>query len=182
MIASGPSRGQRLDPTTGLIQPWFTHAALDEIQEWSLEDQVVLEWGGGASTLWWGRRCRQVFTVELRAEWCAWIAAQAEAVGIGNLTVLHRPPTVSVQAYVRIPEGCAPDIVAIDGTQRLACLAKALTLPRPLTVICDNWQQDDSFISPEAEILMRPFLGVSYPDIHPAHEKHPWQTAIWQLT
>jgi hypothetical protein len=174
--------GQRIDRMTGLVQPWFTHAALDEIEEWALYDKVVLEWGGGHSTLWWGTRCRQVFTVETSREWCEWISAQAGARGIGNISILHRPPEIPRETYVQIPEGCAPHIVVIDGwIGRLACLRKALTLPRPVTVIFDNWQQDASFISPEAETLMKPFLGTSYPQIHPAHEKHPWQTAIWHL-
>ena len=81
---------QRLDRVTGLVQPWFTHSALDEIQEWDLHDKVVLEWGGGHSSLWWGTRCCRVFTIETNQDWCAWISAKADELGITNVTVLHR--------------------------------------------------------------------------------------------
>jgi hypothetical protein len=185
MQAQPPGRlieGQRLDSTDGLVQPWFTHGALDEIQEWDLREKVVLEWGGGCSTLWWGKRCRHVFTIETSLEWCEWISAQAVALSIVNISIFHRAITVAPEVYLEIPEDCAPDIVVIDGWIRLACLRKALALPRPIAVIFDNWQQDGSFISPEAEGLMKPFLGMSYPQMHPAHEQHPWQTAIWHIT
>jgi len=42
---------QRIDAITGEVQPWYTHAALDEIQQWNLDGKVVLEWGGGYSSL-----------------------------------------------------------------------------------------------------------------------------------
>jgi hypothetical protein len=173
---------QRLDRVTGLVQPWFTHSALDEIQEWDLHDKVVLEWGGGHSSLWWGTRCRSVFTIETNPDWCAWISAKADELGITNVTVLHRASESPVDFYLQIPEGCTPDIVVIDGAMlRFECLSKAIALPRPVTIIFDNWQQDGAFISPEAEGLMRPFLGASYAQAERTHLKHPWQTAIWRL-
>jgi hypothetical protein len=55
--------GRRYDSVTGEIQPWYTHLALDEIQKWDLHDKVVLEWGGGFSSLWWAKRCLRLFTI-----------------------------------------------------------------------------------------------------------------------
>jgi hypothetical protein len=180
--AASLERGQRVDRLTGLVQPWFTHAALDEIQEWDLRDKVVLEWGGGHSTLWWAHRCRRVCTIETNLSWCEWISEKANILRFGNITLHHRPLGTAAGEYVAIPPDCDPNIVVIDGaTQRLQCLRKALTLPRPITLIFDNWQQDGAFISSEAVALMRPFLGTSYPQMHPDHERHPWQTAIWLL-
>jgi hypothetical protein len=174
--------GRRLDLANGLVQPWFTHAALDEIQEWDLREKVVLEWGGGWSTLWWGHNCRHVFTIETSREWCNWISDRAIALGLENISISHRPLSAATEVYLALPRGCAPDIVVIDGYRRLACLKKVLTLPRPITLIFDNWQQEGAFISPEAVVLMKPFLGTSYPQMHPAHERHPWQSAIWFIS
>jgi hypothetical protein len=132
--------------------------------------------------LWWGTRCRQVFTIETSYEWCKWISSQAAARGITSVTVLHRTSAVSLELYIQVPEGCRPDIVVIDGhIRRLACLRQSLTLPRPVTVIFDNWQQDRAPISAQAQALMKPFLGTSYLQLATAHERHPWQTAIWYL-
>jgi hypothetical protein len=173
---------QRLDPVSRLVQPWFTHSALDEIQEWGLHEKVVLEWGGGHSSLWWATRCRHVYTIESDLEWCQWIAAQAAERKIKNIAIFHREFESSVSAYLQIPRGCRPDIVVIDGATRFECLKKALGLPRPVTIIFDNWQQEAAFVSPQAEALMQPFLGTSYAQAERAHLKHSWQTAIWHLT
>ena len=182
IVASDMVPGQRLDPFTGEIQPWYTHSALDEIQEWDLLDRTVLEWGGGSSTLWWARRTRCVFTIDHSSRWCRWISAQALKRSIKNITVLHRPLATCIDDYAQIPKGCVPNITIIDGAMRLECLTQALTLPRPVTIIFDNWQQENAFISIEAETLMRPFLGVSYAQPNPAPEQNPWQTAVWHLT
>jgi hypothetical protein len=88
---------------------------------------------------------------------------------------------LSADEFTRIPDGCTPDIVVVDGAYRLACLAKTLTLPRPLSVIFDNWRKGEPWRWYGAEALMGPYLGVSYAqhDTYVGHE--PWQTAIWHL-
>jgi hypothetical protein len=175
--------GQRFDLVTGEIQPWFTHLALDEIQEWDLHDKVVLEWGGGCSTLWWAGRCRWVLTVEADRSWYQWIVSEAQARGIDNITVIHRPLDLSAEEFTAVPVSCTPNIAIIDGPRRLSCLAKVLTLTRPLTVIFDNWQQDGAFVSSDAEVLMRPYPGIAYPQFAAGTPQHRrWQTAIWHLT
>ena len=174
--------GRRADPITGETQPWYTHAALDEVQRWELAGRTVLEWGGGSSSLWWAGRCGQVFTIDDDAEWCAWIRAQAASRGLTNLRVIHRPSNLPADEFTRVPDGCAPDIVVIDGARRIECLARAVTLPRPLAVIFDNWRKGEPSVWHGGEALMAPYRGVSYAQ-HDAYVGHePWQTAIWRLT
>lgn len=173
--------GRRADPVTGETQPWYTHAALDEVQRWKLAGKTVLEWGGGSSSLWWAGRCGQVFTIDDDLEWCAWIRAQAASRGLANLSVIHRPSNLPADDFTRVPEGCAPDIVVIDGARRIECLARAVTLPRPLTVIFDNWRKGEPSFWHGGEALMAPYAGISYAQ-HDAYVGHePWQTAIWRL-
>lgn len=155
---------QRRDPESGLIQPWFTHPALDEIQTWDLTHKDVLEWGGGHSTLWWASRCAFVATFENKPEWAEWIRSHR----LANVMVKDQ----SWEEAARDPfsgERFLPDIVVIDGVARLECLKAALTLPRPLTIIFDNWQQDFVFISPEAEALMEPFREYGKLYVQPGH-------------
>jgi hypothetical protein len=173
--------GRRADLATGDVQPWYTHAALNEIQSWKLRDMIVLEWGGGDSSLWWAKRCRKVFTIEESAEWCNWISAQAVNKGIANLSVLHRPSSLHSNEYTKIPDGCEPNIVIVDGANRIECLAKTLMLPRPLTIIFDNWRKGNPSFWHQAEAMMSSYLGVSHAqhDVYVGHQ--PWQTAIWHL-
>jgi hypothetical protein len=168
--------GQRLDPVSGICQPWYTAGALDVIQEWDVKDKIVLEWGGGMSTLWWASRVKHVFLVETNPKWIKLAP---------NVTLREiSPDRTDVDCYEAVPEGCKPDIVIVDGSRRMECLKKALTLPRPLTIIFDNWQQDGVFIEPEAEALMEPFKQYGQFFVQADHKDHngrPWQTAIWRL-
>jgi hypothetical protein len=173
--------GQQIDPATGEVQPWFTPGALAEIREWDLGNKVVLEWGAGASTLWWARRCREVFAIEADSDWHRRIADEVASGRLQNVALSYRPANEIGPLYEDVPAGCTPDIVVIDGAHRLSCLRKALSLPRPLTLIFDNWQQDNAFMSPAARKMMLPYNGKSFPQLHPLHEQHPWQTAIWEL-
>ncbi len=179
----GLTCGQRRDRRTGEVQPWYTHPALDVIETWDLAGKVVLEWGGGYSTLWWASRAAHVFTIEGATEWGDLIRAG----GARNVTIIDKTPggadiRTAPDAYARIPDGCAADIVVIDDNFRTACLKSALTLPRPFVLIVDNWQQDYVYRDAEAEALMAPIPGRFFVQAdHRDHEGRPWQTAIWEV-
>lgn len=175
--------GQRRD-AEGMVQPWYTYPALDEIETWDLRGKVVLEWGGGYSTLWWASRCAHVFTIEGDPKWCEFIRdANPQNVTIIDTTPDGRDIRLDVEHYARIPEGCRPDIVCVDDQYRLECIRAALALPRPVTLIVDNWQQDHVFICPTAAALMASYPGrLHVQHDHRDHEGRPWQTAIWDLT
>lgn len=175
--------GQRLDSRFGLIMPWYTHGALDALLAMSFADKAVLEWGGGASTFWWSRVARKVHTIEAHKEWADWIAATATARGFDNVSVERRWPE-PIDEYLAMPSGLMPQVVCIDGSARTQCLEQALTLPRPLTVIFDNWQQDFVYIDERAEQMMEPYRACGRFYVQSDHTNHhgrPWQTAIWSL-
>lgn len=163
----------------GVTMPWYTHGALAEIRTWDLTGKVVLEYGGGLSTRWWASRTACVYTVETSAEW----AQTIRDFGLDNVTLELRDPTDEA-SYVRLPDGCAPDIVVIDGEHRTSCLRLALALPRPLVAIFDNWQQSFVYIDPVAEAMMEPYKATERLYVQPDHTNHdgkPWTTAIWIL-
>ncbi len=169
---------RKRDPSNGLILPWFTHGALDEILTWDLAGKTVLEWGGGESTAWWASKARTVATVEHDPTWAFDLTCSSHR---GNVIVLAVTGD-DVATYARIPEGIAPNVVCIDGLYRTECLRAALALPRPVTIIFDNWQQDFVYLDPAAVDLMAPYPGRFYVQAdHRDHEGRPWQTAIWHL-
>ena len=100
-----------------------------------------------------------------------------------NVHVFHRQEPA--EEYVAVPEGCHPSIVCIDGQWRTECLQLALTLPRPLRIVFDNWMQDFIYLDETARELMVPYEAVCEHHVqadHKEHEGRPWQTAIWSLT
>ncbi len=173
---------RRRDPASGLILPWFTHGALDEILTWDLVGKTVLEWGGGESTAWWASRCERVFTVEYDGPQSAPWRAMIEEMARPNVE-LFTAPLDRPDLYPAIPHWrCVADIFVIDGDHRAECLRTALSVHRPLTIIFDNWQQGPDFIDPVAAEMMAPFEGRVYPQPnHTDHDGRPWQTAIWRL-
>lgn len=179
------SEWQKIDPDNGLVMPWYTHPALDEIKNWHLKDKTVLEYGAGASTIWWGDKCKSVFSIEANKEWFEKVGEAVKASN-GFIALEYRDcnegDQTKIDFYTQIPDWIEPDIVVVDGILRYECILKALTLPRPLTLIVDNWQQDYVFICPAAEEVMKDYAGQLFiqPD-HKNHEGRPWTTAIWHL-
>lgn len=171
---------QKLDEN-GVCFPWFTHPFLEVLDTWDLKDKVVLEYGGGKSTLWWASRAKQVFTIETSVDWMAEIYSY----NAKNVTMFPRQVNegdqTKVDYYTGIPEGCYPDIVVIDGVLRHECLLKALTLPRPIIIIHDNWQQD-GFVCPASEEVMKEFKIHNFiQENHTDNHGRKWATAYWNI-
>lgn len=178
---------QRFDPTNNLVEPWLTYPALDVIKGWDLSSKLVLEWGAGLSTLWWVDKCKYVMSIEADPHWFADINLKIDELGIGGKTQLifrnvNEGDQTRIGFYTEVPAWYQPNIVVVDGVLRYECILKALTLPRPLTLIVDNWQQDYVFICPAAEKALLGFTGNVYvqPD-HKDHEGRPWATGIWTI-
>jgi len=173
---------QKLD-SNGICFPWFTHPCLDVINKWDLKDKVVLEYGGGKSTAWWASRVKEVFTIETNE---GWINEISRMIPVGESVDLYYRPVnegdqTMVDYYTELPDGCFPDIVVIDGVLRHECLLKALTLPRPITIIHDNWQQD-GFVCPASEEVMKPFEIQNFiQEDHTDNHGRKWATAIWNI-
>lgn len=147
----------------GMIMPWYTKPALDEIVTWDLKDKVVFEYGCGASTLWWRSRAKAVYSVDEDREY-------AEATG----AYLAKSP---VDYLHYIYEFHPLDIVIIDGERlRQECIEHALKCLKPGGVlIYDNWMQ------PEVEVQTEETqkLLLSLPHAIYKQPGHPdWQTLI----
>lgn len=184
---TGLSDFQRFDPTNNLVEPWLTHPALEIIKGWDLSDKLVLEWGSGLSTIWWADKCKYVYSIEANPKWFADVVQLKNERGLQGKAEIHfrnvnEGDQTKIDFYTEVPSWYRPNIVIVDGVLRYECILKALTLPRPLILIIDNWQQDYVFICPAAEKALESFTGNVYvqPD-HTNHEGRPWATAIFHI-
>lgn len=175
---------QKLDDN-GICYPWFTHPFLEVLKTWDLSDKEILEWGGGKSSLWWNTYAKRVCTIETNSEWIE------EIYRLNNtLNKVYRRPILRqinegdqnmVDYYTDVPDDIKPSIVVIDGILRHECLVKAVTLPRPLIIIHDNWQQD-GFVCPASEELMAPYEIHNFiQEDHTDNHGKKWATAYWEL-
>lgn len=160
---STPNEWQHICPDTGLVMPWYTKPALDEIVTWDLKDKVVFEYGCGASTLWWRKRAKAVYSVDEDR-------AYSEVTG----AYLAKNPVDFLHYIYEFPP---LDIVIIDGERlRQESVEHALKCLKPGGVlIYDNWMQPS--VELQSEETQRVLL--SLPHKIYKQENHPdWQTLI----
>jgi len=170
------------------IYPWFTHKCLDVIKKWDLKDKRVLEFGGGRSTRWWRKRAAWVTTIDTNLEWIdRTIEDCAEGSALNGVIipkVINEGDQSRKEEYVNAGDEYAPyDIAVDDGILRFEVIEKALTMPRPLTLIIDNWQQAWIFMCPAAVELLKDFEQDIYiQDDHTDNDGvNKWKTAIFYL-
>jgi hypothetical protein len=185
MNLSNLSFGQRLD--NGLVQPWFTHGALDAISKMDLSDKVILEYGAGLGDVWLSRRCKELVIIERNYEWLGKVGGMIASNDRNNVTMLHRQCNDcdgQADYYTAIPN--EPDVIINDDAYRfeviVAAIAYAKKANKPITLIVDNWQQDYVFMCPSAEVLLKDYKQEIYPQAdHTDHEGNCWKTAIFYL-
>lgn len=176
------SFGQKTDEENGLVMAWLTHGALDEIKGMDLSDKVVFMFGSGLGDAWLAKRCKWLHVVERVEEWAFNSATNCANNGCHNVTYYHRPCndcSGQDEMYCAIPKGVKVNVLINDDAYRYEVIEKALTLPRPLMLITDNWMQDYVFVCPKGEELLKDFEQHIYPQLdHENHEGNCWKTAI----
>jgi predicted O-methyltransferase YrrM len=161
-------------PETGLVLPWYTKSFLDELATWDLKDKTVLEIGLGASSLWWYRKCKQLYGCDNNPEY---IFALKDIVSKGAwLHVLYER-----EHFVQfIKDYGHVDIIIIDGDPiewRDACVQPALDRLRPGgKLIIDNWMQPSVGWIPAEETQL---IVTALPHVIYSQEGHPdWKTLV----
>lgn len=168
---------QHRDPETGLVFPWYTKSFLDELVTWDLSGMKVFEYGAGASTLWWKRKCKDVYAVESNEQFLEAVRAKVDDTGIYFACTKE-----NYLKFITKP-GMQFDIVVVDGEPiewRDDCIVSALQTIKPGgRLIIDNWDQPSVWI-PSDET--RALLG-KYPVKIYKQKGHPdWQTAVFLKT
>lgn len=72
------SRNTNLSYYKGGFQPWITFAATHFLSTLNMANFRVLEFGGGASTIWFSKRARSVTTYEFDSAWGAALSEYLE--------------------------------------------------------------------------------------------------------
>lgn len=115
--------------------PWMVPAAVERLDELIRPTWDVLEFGSGASTLWFAERATSVVSFEDDARWHELVRARIEQAGLDGCDLRH----VSLHDFPRCAARFAPgsfDLVVVDGNEqpgatRADCAAVARPLVRP---------------------------------------------------
>jgi len=179
--------GQRIDPELGILEPWYTNPAMDRIKELPIHKQVdvVLEWGGGSSTIWWAHKVKQVYAVDHSVEWTFMVTDELNKLSNGVIKYVQThegDQSEKRDEYVKCFEGIKPTICIVDGIHRYECTEYAVKVFRPKILIIDNHQQDYIFMCPALDDLLKGVKMERFiqPD-HTDHSGNPWATAIFYL-
>lgn len=180
--------GQRYDSELGILEPWYTNPAMDRIKQMDLSEKVVLEWGGGASTLWWATKAAKVYSVDHNMEWFSISEGMLNEKGLQYKVVNCFVPTHEGDQtehrdfYVGLVTADKIDICIVDGVHRYECAEYAVKHLKPEILIIDNHQQDYVFMCPSLDVLLE---GVKMErfiqEDHKDHSGNPWATAIFYL-
>jgi hypothetical protein len=100
--------------------PWFTYPAIEYLKQLDLSNRNVFEFGSGFSTLFWGKHCASVVSVEDHQKWYERIRKMAPH----NAECLFRPDRRAYSEAIQ-ERNTTFDIIVIDGSHRHECAVLA---------------------------------------------------------
>jgi len=187
-------------------QPWITFDAIRYLDKRVQPTDLVLEFGGGGSTLFFLNRCREVITIEHNNEWFSLLKELVEKKHLDNWTGRLVPPEQG--HLVASPEASNPehyssaepkdvnyknyassidcypdeffDIILVDGRSRPACIKHAAPkLKKGGLLVLDNADRTYYFGPAIKEILAEYSLVLSAKGASPYGPIFT-QTNIWK--
>lgn len=160
------------DESNGLILPYYTKPALDWLQSININNKTVFEYGLGASSVWYARKCKRLFGVDNNPNW--FDAVDIE-IGTRSSILLKRDKKEYVDAINKWEMKF--DVIVIDGIERDECVKPALSrLQKGGLLIVDNWMQRTAWVAnEETQNILLPMKHTIYKQ--PDHVD--WQTAVF---
>jgi hypothetical protein len=125
----------------GAPLPWYTYPSIDFLKARTYEDKIVLEFGGGQSTLWWAERARHVVTFEGDKEWFSSLKSKIPPNVDLHLASMQNPSECvkSVVDVLHAKPFATYDVIVIDGLYRRALVAVARNVMADTgMIVCDN--------------------------------------------
>lgn len=112
-------------------QPWLSRKAKEWLNQELSKDWVVLEFGGGSSSIYFLPRVSWLFTIEHNVDWHKLIVSTASRLGLENLTTYRRDrPYYTEDLMKQLPDEFF-DLVLVDGRDRVLCARAALSKVKP---------------------------------------------------
>lgn len=112
--------------------PWLTEDAIKFLEEFFKlnKDPKVLEFGSGASTLWFAQRTKNLTSVEHNQDWFNFVKSTLESTPNTFSIDYHYIPQPYYQFCDNIPDNFF-DLVLVDGRNRKGCILHAIRILKP---------------------------------------------------
>jgi hypothetical protein len=121
--------------------PWYTYGSIDFLNYRTYADKLVLEFGGGQSTLWWAKRAKHVVTLEGKHVWYNKIKnAMPANVDLHYVSMTDATTNVSeVKDVLASKPYPKYDVIIIDGLHREEMIDIACqVLAADGIIVCDD--------------------------------------------
>ncbi len=131
--------------------PWMTEAAIYKLDELLKEDDSVLEFGSGGSTIFFSKRCLIVFSVETSQEWGSNVLRSIYINGLTNVAYEVWDKEEKIIELARHGSFSSMTVVSVDtqgGYNRSAILNAFLEKgisPSLRMIILDNYSHEGLF-------------------------------------
>jgi predicted O-methyltransferase YrrM len=182
-ICDDISAKQYVDPTCGILFPWFTKPFLDILATWDLSNADIFEWGAGHSTIWYATKCKSLISVETNKEFYISVKERLIEKNLTNVEFFNFCVDVPEEApkYVSIIDRNDKkyDYVSIDGSLRNECGVTCVKHLKPGSiVILDNANQLSigGMNTPIFDALKH---CQHFSFLHPWHKFGDWRTDYW---
>lgn len=160
--------------------PWFSYPAIHFLEGAIQPTDVVFEFGGGGSSLWFAKRVRRVSTVEHDPTWSSKLRALAPA----NLEIRHEACggdgilASEGDEYLSALEERV-DVIVVDGLARHSCSERAVEyLNTDGLLIVDNTDRPELW--PTLEMLRsRRFRRLDFCGPGPGHVNLTCTSVFW---
>lgn len=150
--------------------PWYTYPTIEYLSGLDFSGSKILEFGSGASSIWWARMAKSVLAIEHDKEWFATSASNSGA----NLKIILAENETD---YLAAAVGERFDVVIIDGIHRHSCAENVSEiLAADGLVVLDN-----SDWHPETARYLREkhdFLQVDFHGFGPINN-YTWTTSLF---
>jgi len=119
------------------VEPWWVYQAIRDVNNALRSTDKVLEVGGGYSTLWLGKHCQTVCSIEESNAWADIVANQARDLRINNVEILSGDSRALFLKQISIADW---DVVVIDGPRDRFEIFRDLlaSSKRPRLIIYDD--------------------------------------------
>lgn len=150
--------------------PWYTYPTIEYLEGLDFTGSKILEFGSGASSIWWAERAESVLAIEHDKEWFSTSAKNSRT----NLkTVLAE----NESEYLTAASGGKFDVVIIDGIYRHHCarIVSDILAVNGLVIL------DNSDWHPETARYLREkhdFLQVDFHGFGPINN-YTWTTSLF---
>jgi len=173
-VLTKPNEWQWIDERCGLIFGWYTEPFLNVMRTWDVSKWRVLEWGSGASTIWWGKNAREVISVDHDPKWHAMVKEGLDEL---KLKVDYRLITTENEYVAPVKEGPF-DCIIIDGQFRMSCATAISKAPEFIKdggiIILDNFE----FMPNVTEVDL---FRINDLHIYPQPLHYYWRTCYWTI-